>query len=64
MPERYGTIQVRMERGELVLIGMGKTGRGQSYAKRRVVIGSQSVRSPDFKGKLAAAVDKLFQSEA
>lgn len=64
MAERYGTIQVKKMRGELVLIGMGKTGRGQTYIKRRVPIDCQNIRSKSFKGQLGSAVTKLYDSEA
>jgi hypothetical protein len=64
MGERYGTIQVKRMRGELVLIGMGKTGRGQSYIKRRVPMEAKNIRSKSFKGQLTAAVAKLYESEA
>lgn len=62
MAERYGTIQVRMERGRLVLIGMGKTGRGTAYIKKGVPIESKSPSAPDFKEKLGQAVDELYRS--
>jgi len=64
MAERYGTIQVKSMRGKPVLIGMGKTGRGQSYIKRTVAIEAKNMRSKDFKGAMATAVAKLYNSEA
>lgn len=64
MAERYGTIQVKRMRGRVVLMGMGKTGRGQRYIKRTVEIDVQNMRSKNFKGQLATAVDKLFNSDA
>lgn len=64
MPLTFGTIHVRRRRGKLVLIGQGKTGRGQNYVKRAVDIGHPTMPGPDFKRKLAEAVVKLFDSEA
>lgn len=64
MSERYGTIQVKRMRGEVVLMGMGKTGRGQRYIKKTVAIDVKNMRSKNFKGQLKTAVDKLFNSEA
>lgn len=61
MPVTYGTIQVRKRRGDLVLIGQGKTGRGQSYIKAAIQIGCPSMRSSDFKSKLSDAVKALYQ---
>ena len=64
MAARYGTIQVKRMRGKVVLIGMGKTGRGQRYIKKTVAIDVKNMRSKDFKGQLATAVTKLYDSEA
>ena len=64
MAERYGTIEVRMEREKLKLVGMGKTGRGQRYIKKTVPIDAKDPRSPDFKKELAKAVTELFASGA
>lgn len=64
MAERYGTIQVKMSRGGLVLSGMGRTGRGQRYVKRTVKLESEHMSSKKFKSELPGAVAKLFDSEA
>jgi hypothetical protein len=64
MAARFGTIQVKSVRGRPVLIGMGKTGRGQRYIKKSVPIDCKNIRSKDFKSQLAAAVAELFNSEA
>lgn len=64
MAERFGTIQVKEMRRQVVVIGMGKTGRGQRYIKKTVAIGVQNMRSKNFKGAMASAVAELFDSEA
>ena len=62
MTETYGTIQVKRMRGKLVVIGMGKTGRGQAYIKRSVPIAAKRMTDPNYKSDLAAAVAELFAS--
>jgi hypothetical protein len=64
MAERYGTIHVRRRRGVLVVIGQGKTGRGQSYTKRTEALESKKMNSPEFKSQLKSAIIKLYDSEA
>lgn len=60
MAKGIGTIAVKRQRGKLTVMGLGKTPRGQNFIKDSVEIHSPSTRSPDFKEKLSAAVEKLF----
>lgn len=55
-----GTVQVKRERGELVVQGLGKTPRGQNFIKDTETLGVKSSADPAFKGKLVAAVAKMF----
>lgn len=64
MTKRYSAIEVKMERGELKLRGIGRTMRGQAYIKETVGIGTKRIRDHDFKSKMSDAVSKLFESEA
>lgn len=55
-----GTIQVKRERGKLVVQGLGKTPRGQKFIKDTEVLGVKSPADPDFKTQLGAAVSKML----
>jgi len=58
------TIIVRKSRGVLVVQATGRTGRGQSFIKGAAPLKVKSMRDPNFKAELSAAVDKLLNSEA
>jgi len=60
MANVYGRVQVRRLRGQLVVMGMGKTARGTSFIRKTVPIQAKSVKDPNFKSALAAAVSTLF----
>ena len=59
MTKQYATVEVRKMRGNLVLVGLARTARGQRYIKAQVPIGCTSMTSKDFKTKLAAAMAEL-----
>lgn len=65
MANVYGRVQVRRLRGQLVLMGMGKTARGTGFIKRTVPINAPNVSNSRFKSALKDAVKTLFDdSEA
>ncbi|MCK5317996.1 MAG: hypothetical protein KAJ55_08780 [Anaerolineales bacterium] len=59
MAKTYGTLEVRRMRGNLVLIGLGRTERGQRYIKGQAPIASKDISSTNFKAQLAVAMAKL-----
>lgn len=63
MAKQFVTIEVRKMRGNLVLVGLSRTARGQRYIKAQVPIGCTSMASKDFKSKVATAMAEL-QGEA
>lgn len=63
MTLEVGQVHVKRQRGVLVVQGMGQTPRGQKYVKKTVEIDAGKVTDKDFKGKQAAAVAELFESE-
>jgi hypothetical protein len=56
----FGTVQVRRERGRLVVQGFGRTDRGRKYLKATSVIDSPNIGEPGFKGALATSVKIIF----
>lgn len=59
MTETYATYEVRKMRGKLVLIGFGRTPRGQRFIKGQAAINSPSMSAPDFKKEMEIAAAKL-----
>lgn len=59
MAKQYTAIEVRKMRGNLVLVGLARTTRGQRYIKQQVPIGCTSMASKDFKTKMAVAMAEL-----
>lgn len=59
MAKQYATVEVRKMRGNLVLVGLARTSRGQRYIASQVPIGCTSMTSKNFKTKLEEAMGKL-----
>lgn len=55
-----GTVQVKRERGVLVVQGLGQTPRGQNYIKDTKSLEVKGSSDPQFKGKLTAAIAQMF----
>lgn len=60
MAKGIGTVEIRRERGKLVLQGKGQTPRGTKYIKAIEDIATKRVSDPEFKEEMAAAVGKLL----
>lgn len=63
MANGIGTVQVKRERGKLVVQGLGATPRGQKYVKENVVLVAPHMSSPNFKGQLSTAVKQMLPEE-
>lgn len=60
MAAGIGTVQVKRERGKLVVQGLGKTPRGQKFIKDTVELDAAHMSDPAFKSDLAKAVTEIF----
>lgn len=60
MASGIGTVQVKRERGKLVVQGLGKTPRGQNFIKQTVVLSAKNIADPAFKSQMATAVAEMF----
>ena len=60
MANGIGTVEVRRERGKVIVQGKGRTPRGTQYIKSKQALDVKRVSDPGFKEELAAAVDKLL----
>jgi hypothetical protein len=56
----FGTVQVRRERGRLVVQGFGRTDRGRKYLKATSVIDAPNIGESGFKSALATSVKIIF----
>lgn len=63
MPRQYGTVEVRKQKGAYVVLGTGTTNKGVKFIKAMEKIDAKGPRDPKFKGAVAAAVAKLFESD-
>lgn len=55
-----GTIEVKRTRDQMVIYGLGQTGRGQKYIKAKEVLGVKSMADPQFKAQLEAGMKKIM----
>lgn len=62
MTTQYVQLEMRRQRGKPVLLGTGRTPRGQKYIKGIAPITPQGKSVKQFKEAQAAAVTKLFES--
>lgn len=58
------TIDVKVNRGQVVVIAKGRTGRGQSYIKDWRVLAVEKISDPQFKVEMALAVKELLDRGA
>lgn len=58
------TILVRKTRGVLYVYATGQTNSGQKFLKGQVALKAKTMRDPNFKAEMAAAVTKLLGNEA
>lgn len=63
MTNGIGTVQIKMERGVLVLQGLGQTPRGQKFIRQSVSLGVKSSSDPAFKANLKTAVEGMLAQE-
>jgi hypothetical protein len=61
MANKFASVEVRMERGKLVLNGMGRTNRGQKYIKKQAPIDAKQMGDENYKPALKTALAKLFE---
>lgn len=59
MSHNVNTIQLKKERGHMVVTVIGRTPRGVKYLKQSVTLKATSPSDPGFKSELAAAVNTL-----
>lgn len=60
MAVQYASVRVRKERGVMVVQGMGKTSKGQTYVKAAIRLTATSMSDPQFKAEMKTAVEKLY----
>lgn len=60
MASGIGTIEVKRQRGGLVLQGLGRTPRGTKFIRETEALGVKNMADPEFKTKMAAAVKKML----
>lgn len=63
MASGIGTIQVKRERGKLVLQGLGKTPRGQKFIRDTEPLSAKNMDSPSFKADLSDAVKDMLDHQ-
>lgn len=63
MANGIGTIQVKRERGKLVVQGLGRTPRGQKYIKATIPIPAPTMAAKEFKAELTQAVTEMMAQQ-
>lgn len=60
MANGIGTIQVKTERGTLVVQGLGRSPRGTKYIKETLALKVTTMASKDFKAQMSTAVKEMM----
>lgn len=60
MAHGIGTIQVKRERGKLVVQGLGQTPRGKRFIRQTVVLSAPRIGAKEFKTELSTAVSEMM----
>lgn len=60
MPAGIGTVEVKKQRGKIVVNGLGQTPRGQNFIRKQKALGVARISDPKFKSEMAAAVTELL----
>lgn len=60
MANRIGAVHLRTQKGELMVYGLSQTPRGQNFIRKVVDLDAKKMSDPDFKAKLAVAVEKTL----
>lgn len=63
MTNGIAMVEVKKQRGKLVVQAIGTTPRGQKFLGEAVVLTAPSIAAPNFKSEMAAAVEKLYQED-
>jgi len=53
-------IEVRVEKGKVLVQAIGRTPKGQRFIKAQEVLTVSSIADKNFKGEMTAAVDKIL----
>lgn len=64
MTNGIGTVEVKRSRGEMVLLGLGKTPRGTNFVRQKKGLGVKRSSDPAFKSHLQTAVAEMLAQEA
>lgn len=64
MANHIGTVEVKRSRGQMVLLGLGKTPRGTNFIRQRRSLGVKRSSDPQFKSNLETAVAEMLAQEA
>lgn len=64
MTHHSGAIEIRKQRGRLVVNGIGRTPRGQKFIAKQVKLTVKDMGDPAFKSEMASAVNEILGREA
>lgn len=62
MAIKFATIEIRKQRGKMIVQGTGRTPRGQKYIKQQEPVTPAGPGKKNLKAALATAIDKLLGS--
>lgn len=60
MASNIGKVEVKRERGKLVVQGSGETPRGKAFIRSTVVLAAERTTDPAFKEEISAAVKEML----
>lgn len=60
MAKGIGTVQIRRQRGKLVVQGLGQTPRGQRFIRSTEDLKAPTMASKDFKDEVSVAITKML----
>lgn len=60
MGKGIASVSVRRKHGHMIVVGHGRTQRGQKYIKSQVELEAKKPSDPNFKDELATAVKEIL----
>lgn len=60
MANEFAQIEVKRQGKNTVMLGIGRTPRGQRYIKAKELVETKGPLDPDYKSKLEAAIAELY----
>ena len=60
MSNEFAQFEVKKQGDKTIVLGIGRTPRGQRYIKAKELVESKGPQDPDYKSKIETAISKMY----